>query len=121
MFFEAFGHGLGSRGDLPIPLWQFSWAAIAALVISFLALGASWRQPKLSYLEKGKESPTLNKLLRAVEPFFRTISMGLFLLVLVTGFFGANDSGQNLNPVTISSKMKSETICSNCVLFISHQ
>ena len=83
MFFDAFGHGLGSRGDLPIPLWQFSWAAIAALVISFLALGASWRQPKLSYLEKGKESPTLNKLLRSVEPVFRTISMGLFLLVLV--------------------------------------
>ena len=101
MFFDAFGHGLGSRGDLPIPLWQFSWAAIAALVISFLALGASWRQPKLSYLEKGKESPILNKLLRSVEPVFRTISMGLFLLVLVTGLFGANDAGQNLNPVTI--------------------
>ena len=102
MFFDAFGHGLGSRGDLPIPLWQFSWAAIAALVISFLALGASWRQPKLSYLDKGKESPALTKLRRVGEPVFRTISMALFLLILVTGLFGENDSGQNLSLIHIS-------------------
>ena len=41
-------HGVGSRGTLPLPLWQFSWAAIAALVLSFLALGALWRTPKLT-------------------------------------------------------------------------
>ena len=38
MILNALGHGLGSRGDLPIPLWQFAWSGTAALVISFLAL-----------------------------------------------------------------------------------
>ncbi len=101
MILNALGHGLGSRGDLPIPLWQFAWAGIAALVISFLALGVSWRQPKLSYLQKGKVSVSLTKLLKAGEPVFRTFSLGLFLLVLIAGLFGTNDSGQNLNPVTL--------------------
>ena len=29
----ALAHGVGQRGDLPLPLWQFTWAATAALVI----------------------------------------------------------------------------------------
>jgi hypothetical protein len=101
MIFDALGHGLGSRGDLPIPLWQFAWAGTAALMISFLALGASWRQPKLTYLEKGQSSLLLTKIVKAGEPIFRALSMGLFLLVLIAGIFGTNNSGQNLNPVTL--------------------
>tara|TARA_B100000686_G_C16740905_1_gene946542 strand:+ start:541 stop:1842 length:1302 start_codon:yes stop_codon:yes gene_type:complete len=101
MILDALGHGLGSRGDLPIPLWQFVWAGTAALVISFLALGVSWRQPKLSNLEIGKVSISLTKIAKLVEPILRTLSVGLFLLVLLAGFFGTNDSGQNINPVTI--------------------
>tara|TARA_B100000953_G_scaffold298409_1_gene295175 strand:- start:812 stop:2113 length:1302 start_codon:yes stop_codon:yes gene_type:complete len=101
MILNALGHGLGSRGDLPIPLWQFAWAGTAALVISFLALGASWRQPKLSVLERGKATVLPTKIIKVGEPIFRTLSMGLFLLVLITGIFGINDSGQNLNPVTL--------------------
>ena len=101
MILDALGHGLGSRGDLPIPLWQFVWAGTAALAISFLALGVSWRQPKLSNLEIGKVSGSLTKVAKLIEPFLRALSVGLFFLVLLAGFFGTNDSGQNINPVTI--------------------
>ncbi|NUT44649.1 MAG: hypothetical protein HOV86_32105 [Thermoactinospora sp.] len=37
-----FAHGVGSRGDLPIPLFYAYAGAFAALVISFLALGLLW-------------------------------------------------------------------------------
>ena len=101
MILNALGHGLGSRGDLPIPLWQFTWAATAALVISFLALGISWQQPKLTFLEQGRPLKTLSKSVKVIEPVARVLSLVLFLLVLTAGIFGTNASDQNLNPVTI--------------------
>ena len=101
MTLNALGHGLGSRGDLPIPLWQFTWAATAALVISFLALGISWQQPKLTFLEQGRPLKTLSKSVKVIEPVARVLSLVLFLLVLTAGLFGTNASDQNLNPVTI--------------------
>ena len=101
MILDALGHGLGSRGDLPIPLWQFAWAGTAALVISFLALGISWQQPKLVFLEQGRPVKTFSKLVKVVEPLMRVLSLGLFVLILLTGLFGTNASDQNLNPVTL--------------------
>ena len=101
MTLHVVGHGLGSRGDLPIPLWQFTWACTAALVISFIALGASWHQPKLASLTKGRPSKALSLVTKLFEPIIRLLSTGLFFLVLATGFFGTNASDQNLNPVTL--------------------
>jgi len=72
---DAIGHGLGSRGDLPIPLWQFAWAGTAALAISFLALGMSWQQPKLVFLEQGRPVKILSKLVKVVEPLLRILSL----------------------------------------------
>ncbi len=46
-------HGVGSRGDLPLPLWQFVWAAVASIVISFVALGALWKTPRLAEAAEG--------------------------------------------------------------------
>ena len=40
-------HGVGSRGDLPLPFTALVVAAVAALVISFVAIGVLWREPRL--------------------------------------------------------------------------
>ncbi|CAN7288121.1 hypothetical protein LJR027_001294 [Terrabacter sp. LjRoot27] len=40
-------HGVGSRGDLPLPFSALVIAAVAALVISFVAIGTLWREPRL--------------------------------------------------------------------------
>jgi len=40
-------HGVGSRGDLPLPFTALVVAAVAALVISFVAIGTLWREPRL--------------------------------------------------------------------------
>lgn len=39
--------GLATRADLPIPTWLFAWSASIVLVISFYALSALWKQPRL--------------------------------------------------------------------------
>ncbi|MEV4754307.1 hypothetical protein AB0J86_04210 [Micromonospora sp. NPDC049559] len=43
----ALAHGVGGRQDLPISLTELVVGAALALVISFLALGAHWRQARL--------------------------------------------------------------------------
>lgn len=40
-------HGVGSRGDLPLPFTALVIAAVAVLVISFVAIGTLWREPRL--------------------------------------------------------------------------
>ena len=94
-------HGVGSRGDLPLPLWQFSWAAIAALAISFVALGALWTTPRLGTLAVGRPLSWTKALLRVAEPTARAVSFGLFLLVVIAGLFGTDSTTANINPVTI--------------------
>ncbi|MEV0199882.1 hypothetical protein [Nonomuraea sp. NPDC050691] len=41
-------HGVGERGDLPIPLFYAYAGAVAALVVSFLALGLLWADSRFS-------------------------------------------------------------------------
>jgi len=45
--FIPLAHALASRQDLPIPAWLFAWAASIVLIVSFFALSAAWREPKL--------------------------------------------------------------------------
>ncbi len=40
-------HGVGSRSDLPLPFGALRGSALAALAISFLAIGFLWREPRL--------------------------------------------------------------------------
>ena len=40
-------HGVGSRGDLPLPFTALVLAAGAALLISFVAIAFLWREPRL--------------------------------------------------------------------------
>ena len=40
-------HGVGSRQDLPLPFTAVVLGAAVALVVSFVALGALWHEPRL--------------------------------------------------------------------------
>jgi hypothetical protein len=40
-------HALVARKDLPIPAWLFAWGASIVLIVSFFALSAAWRKPRL--------------------------------------------------------------------------
>lgn len=97
------GHGVGSRGTLPLPLWQFAWAAIAALVLSFIGLGALWRTPKLTSASAGRTVPGTAGLLRVGTWALRSVGLALFGLTVGAALFGENVGGEavNLAPVTI--------------------
>lgn len=99
----VFAHGIGSRGTLPLPLWQFSWAAIAALVLSFAGLGALWKTPKLTTAAAGTPLSWSPVLVKAGTGVARAAGMALFLLTLAAGLFGTDIGGESVNlaPVTI--------------------
>lgn len=97
----TFAHGVGSRGDLPLPLWQFVWAAVASIVISFVALGALWTTPRLAAAADGLGLGWTRPVLRVIEPLARAAAFALFVLVLAAGLFGTDATKDNINPVTV--------------------
>ncbi|WP_270886510.1 hypothetical protein [Pedococcus sp. 5OH_020] len=75
-------HGVGAREDLPLPFSLLLLGAVLALVVSFLALGLLWREPRL-HAEDGRLLPMVVSLALDSAPV-----RGLFVLVslLLTGW-----------------------------------
>jgi hypothetical protein len=89
-------HGVGSREDLPLPFHLLLIGAGLALVVSFVALGALWKQPRLRP-EDGRLLPmpvALGLDSAAVRGLFVIASLataGWTLLALVAGKDNANN------------------------------
>jgi hypothetical protein len=81
----AQAHGIVGRADLPIPVWLFSWAAAIVLVVSFVALSALWVTPQLQRQHRRR----LIRLPAAAEWLASVVGVGLFALVVYSGFAGA--------------------------------
>jgi len=92
-------HGVGSRGDLPLPFTALVVAAGAALLISFVAIAFLWREPRLhesdGVLLPGWLAGILDsRWLRLVAQVF---AVALTLWTLLALVFGP-DSARNLVP-----------------------
>jgi hypothetical protein len=96
-------HGLGGRLDLPVPRWLFVFGAGTALVVSFVALAALWREPRL----EGRGDPparasAVQRVLvsRWTEWVVRLASLALFVVVMVASFLplGATET---IGPVVV--------------------
>ncbi len=81
---SAQAHGIVGRADLPIPVWLFSWAAAIVLVVSFVALSALWTRPQL----QSEQRVRLFRLPALLVRLVSLIGVGLFALVLYSGFAG---------------------------------
>lgn len=103
-------HGVGSRGDLPLPLWMFTWASAIALVVSFLALGVLWTQPRLAGAaggrplfgrpDAGEAGPRVGMtVLSVVAMVGRVAALVLLITALWAGLFGTNSTNDSLLPV----------------------
>jgi hypothetical protein len=101
----AFAHAFGERYDLPVPLWLYLIGAGAAVLLSFVVMalfvrGASefQRYPRFDLLRR-----PVGRFL--AHPFtlsvVRALSVGVFLLVLATGFFGNQDAIRNIAPTLV--------------------
>ena len=89
----AQAHGIVGKADLPIPVWLFSWAAAIVLVVSFVALSTMWTRPQL-------QQPHLRRLFTfppALEWLAGACGVGLFALVLYSGFAGAQVTQANFS------------------------
>ena len=91
-------HGVGTRGDLPLPFTAVLIGASVALLVSFVALGALWPEPRLR-ADFGRPLPpfmarTLN------SPVFKGLWVALAALLtawtLLALIFGKDDAN---NPV----------------------
>jgi hypothetical protein len=90
---NALAHGIVGKADLPIPVWLFSWTAAIVLVISFVALSTMWTRPQL-------QKPQLHRLFapaRALQWLAGAIGVGLFALVIYSGFAGAQVTEANFS------------------------
>ncbi|MFI5729122.1 hypothetical protein ACIA49_03310 [Kribbella sp. NPDC051587] len=92
-------HGIGGRGDLPVPLWLAIYSAGAAVAVSFFALAAFWSRPRfettggtaLAHLTRVVDSQAVRWLLKAA---------GLVALALLIGaaWFGSDSPAENPAP-----------------------
>ena len=85
---SAQAHGIVGKADLPIPVWLFSWTAAIVLVVSFVALSTLWLTPQL-------QEPRPRRLLavpRPLEWLASAFGLGLFALVLYSGFAGVQQA-----------------------------
>ena len=91
-------HGVGSRQDLPLPFGLLLTGAALALVISFLALGLLWKQPRLRPTD-GRLLPPARALALdspAVRGAFGALSLALTAWTLLALLGGKDDAN---NPV----------------------
>jgi hypothetical protein len=89
----ASAHGIVGKADLPIPVWLFSWTAAIVLVVSFVGLSTLWRSPQLQEQHRRR----LLRLPRALGWLAQLIGVGLFALVLYSGFAGSQVPNANFS------------------------
>jgi len=95
-------HGVGKRGDLPLPLWQFVWAAVIALAVSVAAAGILWTTPRLASAARGRAVPAITGgSLEVASIAVRVIGISLFGATLYAAFFVDESLTRNIAPFSI--------------------
>jgi hypothetical protein len=100
---SAAAHGIGGIRDLPVPGWLFLVGGATVLVVSFVALGALWRKPKL-VVGTGRPLPEgLQRFL--LSPYLRVVvsglSLALFVVIWTAAAFGSERASANLAPTFV--------------------
>jgi hypothetical protein len=99
----ASAHALVGRKDLPVPAWLFAWGASLVLVVSFALLSVAWTRARLQ-TEGWRPVPRwISQILLnpAMQVVCGLIGVGLFGVVLYTGFRGISDPTQNFSVVFV--------------------
>ena len=94
-------HGVGTRADLPLPLSYVVVGGGLAVLVSFVALGALWRTPRLRGADAGRPVPPAVLGLvagRDLRALLRSMALALTVLVIVVAFFGDPSVAGNAAP-----------------------
>jgi hypothetical protein len=106
----AQAHGFGQSYDLPLPLWLYLYGAGAAVLASFVPIslfagkrkpgeGAPYLYPRFNLLIVGFLHAVLTS--RTLLIGLRLLSVGLFLLILLTGLLGRQNADANFAPTFV--------------------
>ena len=92
-------HGIGGRGDLPVPLWLAIYSAGAAVAVSFFALAAFWSRPRF----EATSGPSLDRLTRIVDnrltrSLLKVAGLAALALMLGASWFGSSSPALNPAP-----------------------
>lgn len=93
-------HGIGERGELPLPTWLFAWAMVLALVLSFLAAGTMWTQPRLARAARGRPLVSY-RALEVLHGLARLVAFVVYVVCVAAAFVGFDAPDRNLLPVTL--------------------
>ncbi len=96
---SAAAHGFGQRYDLPVPLSLYLAAAAAAVVLSFVVIAFFVRHPARSAASprRAPRWPVPSGLTLTG----RIVAAGLFVLILLAGWFGNQNPLMNLAPTAV--------------------
>jgi hypothetical protein len=91
-------HGVGSRADLPVPVWLAICGAAFAVIASFAALGLLWPKPRLR-ADAGRPLPVAVQA--AVDSpvttwVLRTVVLAVTALVIAVAMVGPAQPPENL-------------------------
>jgi len=104
----AFAHGFGQSYDLPLPLWLYLYGAGAAVLASFVPIslfaggsrtGDGEAYPRFDLLRIGPLRVVLTS--RVFLLGLRLLSVGLFLLVILSGLFGEQAENYKFAPTFV--------------------
>jgi hypothetical protein len=98
---SVLAHGLGNIQDPILPLWLFYYGAAVVLVVSFVALGALWKQPRL---EQPRETPlpdAVQRVLYALRVPIKALSFGVLVLVFLAALLGEESAALNIAPTFV--------------------
>ena len=98
-------HAFGARYELPLPLWLWLTGAGAIVALSFALLGLFLRQGGDAFKDWRVDLtrvPGLRLLASSgLMVLLRTVSVGLFLLIITAGFIGDQVTTNNIAPVLV--------------------
>ncbi|MFT5487511.1 MAG: hypothetical protein ACI9MU_002430 [Alphaproteobacteria bacterium] len=101
----AGAHAFGTRYDLPLPLELYLAAAGAAVALSFVIMALAFdrrsARARIAWIDLTRYAPMRILAHPVVVTILQTISVGLFLLVIIAGFFGNQDPIKNFAPAFV--------------------
>ena len=92
-----YAHAFGALYNLPVPFWLYLFGGGATLMISFLFIGYFMDHKVIEIHSKSVKLRQLSSDRSIVVAIFKTFSVLLFLLTILTGLFGVNNSLLNFN------------------------
>jgi hypothetical protein len=92
-------HGIGGRGDLPVPLWLAIYSAGAAVAVSFFALAAFWSRPRFEVMT-GRPLIAGTRIgdHRTTRGVLKLLGLAALALLLGAAWFGEREPSLNPAP-----------------------